>query len=77
MGLNVPSLSWCMTTKPGGKADTLEGIATIQRDLSSWNVVANKNCMRCSKDKCNVLYLGQNNSKQLNRLGLEAWGQLR
>jgi len=38
----------------GQAAATLEGRATIQRDLNKVEEVANRNFLKLNKDKCNV-----------------------
>ncbi|GAB0176301.1 mitochondrial enolase superfamily member 1 [Grus japonensis] len=46
-------------TKVGGVADTPEGCATIQRDLNRLEKEANRNVLKFSKGKCEVLHMGR------------------
>ncbi|KAK4830472.1 hypothetical protein QYF61_011196 [Mycteria americana] len=63
-GINLP-----MTPMMSGEVDTLEGRATLQKDLDRLEEGANKNLMKFSKDKYKVLHLGKHNPGLQHRLG--------
>lgn len=46
-------------TKLSGEVDTLEGRASLQKDLDRLEEWANKNLKKFNKDKVNVLHLGK------------------
>jgi len=48
-------------TKLGGVSDTPEGFAAVQRNLNRLEKRAERNLMKFIKEKCKVLYLGNNN----------------
>lgn len=48
-------------TKLSGEVDTLEGRASLQKDLDKLEEWANKNLKKFNKDKVNVLHLGKHN----------------
>ncbi|KAK4830628.1 hypothetical protein QYF61_012453 [Mycteria americana] len=56
-------------TKLGRVADTPEGSAAIQRDLDRLEKWADRNLMKFSKEKCEVLHLGRNNAMHQQMLG--------
>lgn len=58
-------------TKLGGVANTLQGRAWIQNDLNQLKKWSAINKMKFSMDKCEALYLGQNNCMPKYRLGNE------
>ncbi|PKU49234.1 rna-directed dna polymerase from mobile element jockey-like [Limosa lapponica baueri] len=52
-------------TKLGAVPGTLEGCATIQRDISRLEKWADWNLMKFNKGKCNIPHLGRNNPRHL------------
>ena len=56
-------------TKLGGVADTPEGHAAIQGDLSRLEKWADRNLMKFNNEKCKVLLLGRNNPMHQYMLG--------
>ncbi|PKU42866.1 reverse hypothetical protein [Limosa lapponica baueri] len=61
-------------TKLGGLADTPEGCATIQGDLSRLESWAEKNLVRLNKGKCRVLHMAGKNPRHQYRLGMDPLG---
>ncbi|KAK4828465.1 hypothetical protein QYF61_026690 [Mycteria americana] len=59
-------------TKLGGAVDCLEGQEALQRDLDKLEHWAMINRMKCNKSKCQILHLGQNNTKHKYKSG-EEW----
>jgi len=60
-------------TKLGGVADTPEGQAAVQRDLTRLEKWANGDLMKLNKEKCKVLPLRRNNPGQQYLLGPPGW----
>ena len=56
-------------TKLGGEVDGPEGCTAFQRDLNWLEKWATKNFMKFKKEKCKVLPLGRNNTRNQHRLG--------
>jgi len=60
-------------TKLGGVTDTPDGHAAIQKELDRVGNWANRSLMKFNKEKCQVLYLGQNNPRPQGEMGLTSW----
>lgn len=56
-------------TKLGGVADTPEGSAAIQQDLSRLERWAGRNLLKYNEGKCRVLHQGKNNPRHQHKLG--------
>jgi len=56
-------------TKLGGVADTLQGQAAIQRDLTRLEKWHKRNLVKFNKENCKVLPLGRNNPRHHHLLG--------
>lgn len=52
-------------TKLESVADTLNGNASVQRDLERDEDLANKTCLKVNKEKCKVLHLQHYNPMHL------------
>jgi len=61
-------------TKLGGVADTPKGCVTIQRDLDRLDKWADRNLMKFSKEKCQVLCLRKNNHMHQHMMGATQLG---
>ena len=64
MGQNVLSAIFAHDTTLEGVADMPQGRAAIQRDVDRLEKWADRNLMKCKKEKFKVLPLGRNNPKQ-------------
>lgn len=60
-------------TKLGGRADTPEGCAAIQRDLDRLEDWTEKNLMNSNKGKCRAMHPRRNNRRSQHRLGWTCW----
>lgn len=52
-------------TELGGALERLEGREVLQRDLDRLESLANPNCMKFEKSKCQILHLGQGNASYM------------
>ncbi|GAB0178838.1 P protein [Grus japonensis] len=68
-GIKCTVMKFADDTKLSEEVDTLEGRATLKKDLDRLEEWANKNLMKFNKEKCEVLHMGKHNLGVQHRLG--------